>query len=260
MNMDEKLIQPEEMPPEVPKRKPKQKKIDPKKRTTYIKGALFAVFLIAALLLIYFGSDIRSRHISDAYIAARDAEAESVYQRFYDTAFEQAEERYHVSNRAVISIGDVTRLTRLEVLTVSDSEFVIENESDNDQKITSWLEVQGIGVFTVDLQAAEFITDAQRQYVLVRVWKPELTNCTISSTGDHFWKNGIWNDSIKVGVELSREQMREGRQLVEDSIRRNRNFYDSALSAAESSIRSLVKSWNPDIPDLTVEIEFIDPS
>lgn len=212
----------------------------------------------AALFLILWGSSIRNGHMRTAYEKARDAEEKTAYDKIYQTAYEYAEEKNHVSNRATISIGDVTRLSRLEVLKVSDSEFVIEKAEDNAQNITSWLEVQGIGVFTVDLAAAEFIRDDVRQYVLVRVWKPELTNCTINEVGKLLWRNDWRNDSVKEGVRLTLQQIGKGQQLVEDAIRQNRDFYDSAKSAAKISITSLVKSWNPQIPDLTVEVEFMD--
>lgn len=66
----------------------------------------------------------------------------------------------------MISIEAAQEVSRLEVLTVSDSEFVIKDSGKSDPTI-SWLEVQGIGVFTVDLTACEFIADSERQYVLV---------------------------------------------------------------------------------------------
>lgn len=105
----------------------------------------------------------------------------------------------------------MAKLSRLEVLRDSDSEFVIENAKDNDQNIPSWLEVQGIGVFTADLEAAEFIRDDVRQYVLVRLWKPELTDCTIEGTGKSYWHNDLFNDSVKIDFQLSQHQMCEVR-------------------------------------------------
>lgn len=238
----------------------------PKKRTTAKKwmaskrgkNVVTAGCFAVALFLIFLGSSIRNEHIRTAYEKARDAEEKTAYDKIYQTAYEYAEEKHHVSNRATISIGDVSKLSRLEVLRVSDSEFVIENAKDNDQNITSWLEVQGIGVFTVDLEAAEFIRDDVRQYVLVRVWKPELTNCTIDEVGKCLWRNDWRNDSVKEGVRLTLQQIGAGQQCIEKNIRQNRNFYDSAKDTAKRSIASLVKSWNPQIPDLTVEVEFVD--
>ena len=196
------------------------------------------------------------RRMENAYETAR----EDTYSAFYQTAYDLAEKQNHVSNYAVISIEAAQEVSRLEVLTVSDSEFVIKEADDNDPTI-SWLEVQGIGVFTVDLSACEFIADSERQYVLVRAPKPALTECKVSGTGKQFWKRtGFFtgNGSVAEGVRLSQNQLSEGQIKLEDSMKQNRGFYESAKSAAVDMIGSLVKKWNPSIPELQVEIEFFE--
>lgn len=183
---------------------------------------------------------------------------ENAYNGFYQTAFEISEKQNHVSNYAVINIENVQEISRLEVLEVWDTEFVIK-DADKESKITSWLEVQGRGVFTVDLTMGEFITDTERQYVLVRVPKPALTNCTLEKTGKQFWKNStVFNGSIAEGVYLSQDQLGEGQRLLEDSMKQSRRFYESARDSAVSMIKSLVKQWNPNLPDLQVEVEFME--
>ena len=41
-------------------------------------------------------------------------------------------------------------------------------------------------------------------------------------------------------------------------MRQDRRFYDESQKAAVSMIESLVKQWNPSVPDLQVEVEFIE--
>ena len=185
---------------------------------------------------------------------------QDTYNGFYQTAYNFAEQQNHVSNYALISVDAAREVSRLEVLSVSDSEFVIKNADKNDRTI-SWLEVQGTGVFTVDLAAGEFITDPERQYVLVRVPRPVLTECKVSGTGKQFLKRAdflIFNGSVAEGVQLSQNQLKEGRIKLEDAMRQDRRFYDESQKAAVSMIESLVKQWNPSVPDLQVEVEFIE--
>ncbi len=186
---------------------------------------------------------------------------QDVHDSCYDTAYNFAEQQNHVSNYALISVEAAREVSRLEVLSVSDSEFVIKNADKNDRTI-SWLEVQGTGVFTVDLAAGEFITDPERQYVLVRVPRPVLTECKVSGTGKQFWKRAeflpFFNGSVAEGVQLSQNQLKEGRIKLEDAMKQDRRFYDESQKAAVSMIESLVKQWNPSVPDLQVEVEFIE--
>ncbi len=186
---------------------------------------------------------------------------QDTYNGFYQTAYNFAEQQNHVSNYALISVEAAREVSRLEVLSVNDSEFVIKNADKNDRTI-SWLEVQGTGVFTVDLAAGEFITDPERQYILVRVPRPVLTECKVSGTGKQFWKRAeflpFFNGSVAEGVQLSQNQLKEGRIKLEDAMKQDRRFYDESQKAAVSMIESLVKQWNPSVPDLQVEVEFIE--
>lgn len=210
---------------------------------------------IAAVVFIFIGNT----QMEDFYNTAR----EEAYNGIYQAAFDFAETRNHVSNYAVITVEGIQEKPRLEVLTVSGSEFVIKNK-DNKDKTTSWLEVQGVGVFTVDLSAGEFIVDTERKFVTVRVPKPVLTECAVTGTGKRFWNNGglfsfsFFNGSIAEGVQLSQEQMCEGRIKLEDSMRKNRVFNETSKEAAVNMIKSLVQEWNPDVPDLQVEVEFME--
>lgn len=216
--------------------------------------AVSGILILAAVLLVCAGIN----QIKEFYNTAR----EKAYNGIYQMAFEFAETRNHVSNQAVITVEGIQEVSRLEVLTVRDSEFIIKNKDGND-KTTSWLEVQGVGVFTVDLSAGEYIVDTERKYVYVRVPKPVLTECAVTGTGKRFWNDGgvfynFFNGSIADGVRLSQEQMSEGRMKLEDSMRKSRIFNEASKDAAISMIESLVQQWNPNIPDLQIEVEFME--
>lgn len=120
------------------------------------------------------------------------------------------------------------------------------------------MEVPGQGTYVVDLQTAEFIVDNKRSYVLVRVQHPELTNITIdySNVQKLFFKNDLLNDSCKVGEDLARKQLRSADMLIKKEFASNQHFYLSAQEAAVSIIQCLVKQLNPEVPKLTVEVEF----
>lgn len=227
-----------------------------------IKGGFpFAAKAVVSVLLILFaglffvkGKD----RIREYYETAR----EKAYNSIYQTAYEYAETRNHVSNKAVITVEGIREVSRLEVLTVSGSEFIIKDRDISD-KTTSWLEVQGVGVFTVDLSAGEYIVDTDRQSVYVRVPKPVLTECAVTGTGKRFWNDGgifhnLFNSSIADGVRLSQEQMSEGRMKLEDSMRKSRIFNETSQEAAISMIKSLVEQWNPNVPELRIEVEFME--
>lgn len=215
------------------------------------EGIMSVLLFLGAIFLLWHGGTRMK--------AAYEEEKDEAYSKFYQTAYNVTEAKNHVANSININMEDIKKISRLEVLRVSDTEFVIKNADEN-SSIYSWLEVQGVGVFTVDLAASEFIKDSQRKYVLVNIPKPVLTECSVEKTGKQFWKNGsiIRNGSNKEGVNLSQEQMREGRMLIEDSIKQNRMFYDAANEAAVNMMTALVKKWNPGLQDLQVEVNFIE--
>lgn len=219
------------------------------------------LFLIMGAVTVYLANGIIGAGASalfNSYNSTYALERDAAYQAQYEKYYERAEREYHVSNRVTVSIGDLRETAALEVLTVSDIEYIVEEGSANRNGITSWLEVPGQGTYIVDLQAAEFIVDNERAYVLVRAPYPELTNITINYANVQklFFKNDWRNDSYKVGEELARKQLSSADMLIKKEFASNQHFYLSAQEAARSTIQCLVKQLNPEISDLTVEVEF----
>ncbi len=194
----------------------------------------------------------------NAYEKAKKEAEEEVYQGFYDTAYASAERKYHVSNRVSIEVEAVKEEAKLEVLKVSDVEYVVKTKDDNDENIDAWVEFYGEGVYTVDMRACEFIIDEYRQYVLVRAPKPVLTNCRITKTNEILWKNDFFNESISEGVEVAIDMRKAGQTKLSNYMKSNARFFDSAKKSATAIISDLVKSLNSDLPDLTVDVELVD--
>lgn len=226
--------------------------------STIIMIAVLVGMVAITLILVNGIIGAGAEALANSYNAAYESERDSAYQEQYDKYFDRAEDDYHVSNRVSINIGDLKDIAKLEVLTVSDVEYIIDEGVNNSNGITSWLEVPGQGTYVVDLQAAEFLTDDERAYVKVRVPYPELTNITIdyANVKKMFFKNDILNDSYKVGEELAQRQLNSADMLIKKEFASNERFYLSAQEAAVSTIQCLVKQLNPQNADMTVEVEF----
>ncbi len=218
------------------------------------------VLLCIAVLLVVLSVYKGSGAVSLAYETAKDKAISEISDKFYNLGFEKGEQKYHVSNNATLSIEGIKTAAKLEVLEVSDVEFVAVDENDNEGDITAVLEVPGRGVYTVDLAEAEFVVDKERSYVLVRVPKPELGNCKINY-GDVkklTFKNDKFNDSIEVGENLAQEMIGNGYLLIQKEFASNARYYSSAEESAENLIENMVKELNPDVENLQVEVEFVE--
>ena len=127
--------------------------------------------------------------------------------------------------------------------------------------VVSWLEVPGYGVFTVDLQSAEFIIDNERGYVLIRLPYPELSEFTIDYENVevlNFEDSGIFKNSAKVGEDLARKQLQSAELTMRQSVNSNQKYYQAAENDATNILLNLVKQLNPQIENLVVDVEFIE--
>lgn len=171
-----------------------------------------------------------------------------------------AEASYHVKNRGTISIENIQDKANLEVLKVSDVEY-ITNEKKED-KVISWLEVPGNGVFTIDMSLSEFIVDDVHNYVLARVPKPEIQTESIEIDTQNikklFYKDNRWidNGSIEEGENLAIRQLSEAQTKIQEDIQSNERYFEIAKTSAESIIKQLIRSVNEDVTNLDIEVEF----
>lgn len=218
------------------------------------------ILFIAAGFMCFWAFNNGSRSVRAAFDREKQAAEESIYNSYYEKGFQAGEEAYHVKNRAVISLSNIRETSNLEVLSVSDIAFMIEEPGIDNKNIQSWLEVPGTGVFTVDLSAGEYLVDDERTMVFVRVPKPELLPMNISI--DHanikilrFVSNG-WKTSIRDGEQMAEKQLNEARTFIQEDILSNLQYYEYAEKSARSLLENLIRAVNKEIPDLKVEIEF----
>ena len=239
----------------------KDKKKENNKSFIFLYGIfLIAIIVFVGLSICFYRSAIRkgAKAAKDAYISGFNTEKEEVYKEFYQNFYDRAEEKYHVSNVVEISIGDVEEIEKLEVLTVRDTEYVINNEEEDGCKV--WLEVPCEGDFVVDLKAAEFVKDNINKHIIVRLPSPEITNSvidydkidTLLFKNNEFLKNG----SYKKGEEIADKMTKDAQLMMQKKIASNQNFYVKAEDSAKTAIECLIRKFNPEIPDLKVEVEF----
>lgn len=256
----------EQFTPHVPE-PARRKASEPKKRPRISKKVtvtitvclvLIVALVPSSLLLLKNGIEAGASALINSYTAVYNSEKDASYEKLYKTAFDRAERNYHVSNTVIISIGKLEESQKLEVLKANDVEFITEDRDSNSGNVTAWLEVEGEGTFVVDLQAAEFIIDNERQYVLVRIPNPELTNITINKTTRRLFVDEWANGSYSVGVDLALKQRNEASLQIQKALLSNQFIYSSAKDVAVSMIQNLVKQFNPDIPGLTVDVEYME--
>lgn len=243
----------------------------------FVLGAL-VLSAVLLCLCVYWVTDtftVASKAARDAFDAAKEETADKVYKRFYDSSYEAAEEAHHVSNNVSISIGDLNSVQNLEVLRVSDVNYQFTGTEEKglldsllanmtgffDEDLDSWLEIPGNGVFTVNLKVGEFIVDEDHQYILIRVPNPKLTEFAIDYQNVElllFEKGGVFKNSAKYGVDRAMEQLKNAESTMREEITNNQEFYERARVSTEKMLGNLVHQLNPQLPDLVVEVEFID--
>lgn len=197
---------------------------------------------------------------------------DSLSNTFDDEVTKYIRENYHASNTFVIDINNVKEISRLEVLSITETKFIYDDSEDEEMNVlfelfdaakeklvgdpeTMYM-ATGIGTYTIDLQQSEFVTDSARQYVYVRVPLPELDFELASINLFYFDDGGILNNSESVGEELVSQQQKEASEILKDTIENDQESYNKAVEAAENAISNLIKKYNPEITNLQVEVEF----
>ena len=224
--------------------------------------AIVSSIIMIVLIVLLLGDTVSNgaKAMADSYSKACEEQKDATYKEQYNSYMNSIEEKFHVSNRVFIYVGNLKEEEKLEVLKVSDVEFIIEDKENNDGNIIAWLEVPGEGTFVVDLKAGEYVIDNARSHVLVRVPYPKLTNITIdyANVKKILFKDekGIFNGSYSIGEDLARQQLSQAELLIKKEFTSNQNFYLNAQEAAISTIETLVKQLNPKVEDLVVHVEF----
>lgn len=238
-----------------------QKDSDGSNSASKISGSIVTVcgLIVAVICVIgcayYWGDAIMAgvAEAKEAYDSAKSAKVDQMRQFYKDEGYRAGEKEYHTSNRVVISIDDVREITRLQVMEVSDVVYVV-----NQEKTQEWLKAIGIGTYTVNMAAGEYLIDNERQYVCIRIPKPTL-DVRLDKAERVFFKNeSLLNGSIRKGVEDAQNQRAEAQIELQNDIESDQKFYQKAEESAKEMIKNLVIKFNPYIPDITVDVEFFD--
>ncbi len=224
---------------------------------------IFAVFMAVSLLIMNLGAD-KAKH---SYLSSYDESYNNTYSNTYNDyvadGYEAGYEKYHVKNEVNIYVGDIQECSSLEVLNVSDFDYAVSNNSDNEEKIDSVFEVTVIGTYCVNMQLSEFIIDNKNKTVTVRVQRPELTDFTSRYEMLYFCKNGNILDILdkgnySEGENFAMKQITESKESIQHSLEFNQENNRNAEEAAINTLTSIITRLNPEIPDLKVFIEFDD--
>ncbi|MBQ0041872.1 MAG: DUF4230 domain-containing protein [Lachnospiraceae bacterium] len=205
--------------------------------------------IILALGIVGAGAAELQKSFEEQYATTKEEVSSDIYNTYYDAA----EKAYHTSNTGTIMLGDLEQSSELEVLKVSDIEYVIDEEADS----AAWVEIEGEGSFVVDLKRAEFIVDSDRKTVLVRLPEPKLGNIDMKTPKKVFFATNGWgNGSFKEGTEKARRMLADGRVLIQKELLSNQRILQNAKEAATRIIENLIYVYNSDVNNLQVTIEF----
>lgn len=232
-----------------------------RRRHTTLGNAVIVVcaiiIVVCVTLCFYYWKEadiVRADAAEKAYYSTKDARAEELRQEYWESGYTDGEKEYHTRNRISIKIEEVREIANLEVMKVSDVVYSIEDAENQ-----AWLKATGTGVYTVNLAAGEYIRDDECQYVLVRVPKPKLT-VNLDNAELMFFKDNRFflNGSISEGEDIARRQRAEAQLKLMEDIESNQTFNQYAENSTITLIKSLVKKFNPKIPELKVDVEFFD--
>jgi len=211
--------------------------------------------------------------IQGTYHSAKDTAKQETEESFYNAVFELSESAHHLSNDITIQIQGITEIRNLEVLNVFLTDYQVWPEQETSGGVLdivvdpligdaeAWIRFDGIGIFTVSLQNADFILDEQRKSVLVRVPSPVMERVLIQQDEDDVLYTsdaGLFNNASDTGQQLVLSLTQKAQQDMTAKARSNPEYYAQAKASAEKTITQLIKNLNPDLPDLIVEVEFID--
>ena len=229
-----------------------------RKRRINFTAIVLAVFIILAasmnLTLYRLTVENGSAAFDEAYQQSKEAQTPLTYEQFYLAALEQ----YKTKNDVITSVSADYGSGKLEIMKVCDSVCIPQSEAE-DVESSLTLVVPFSGVYTVDLQLAEFITDQERGTVTVRVPYPEISDFTIEyEKAKLLDESGLTVSYGKMSTpELARGEFEEKNIDLREQITENKVFTENAAETARRKITSAIMVLNP-YEDVTVEVEFIN--
>ncbi len=220
-------------------------------------GAAAAVLLAVSLVIRGDAIAEAARDAADSFSAGFSEKSGEIRETMGAKGYDNGFEDYRTVNDVTIRLEEVRKTAKLEVMKVS-SVVYIHDTGALEGKVAAWLKVSGTGVYTVDMAAGEYVVDNENRYVLVRVPEPELSQVEITDKEKKLYRDKRWftNGDPGQGVELAIAQLAQAQTELTEDIRNNQYANDSLENNAGIVISALVRSLNPDIPGLTVDVEF----
>lgn len=227
---------------------------------TIVLYCFLAVLVIVGILMVRKAISVGTDSFKDSYNNKKESISSEIYQKFYD----EAEKKYHVTNRATINLGNIREESKLEVLKVIESTCVIQTDKERSEGNHRWVKYTGEGIFTIDLTISEFLVNNDKHYVLIRIPEPSMTEFQILNENTEYlmyaYDKLIGNGSIEQGVSLSMDFQARAYTEIKNSIYDNQNYFIKAKESAKEELTKIVKLLNStdEMSDLVVEIEFFD--
>ena len=222
------------------------KDIDPGIAALLISVCIFVICIFVSICLIQHNVHKAKSNFSETVQKVSD----SMYSEMYN----YAENKYHVSNRIAVEINNILESSKLEVLNASDTEFITE-EKDKNEDVTSWLQVEGNAVFTVDMSAAQYIYDVERNTITVVVPYPEVTSCRLTRAKNLLFEEdfSLKNGSYRDGQNLAVRQFHSGYLKLLNYFSKNSMLLKSAKQSGELLIKNLILQLYDD-KDINIEV------
>ena len=188
----------------------------------------------------------------------------NVFNQFKQKAFDYYEAKNHVSNRVTLSIKNIKKENALEVLSVSETYLKTSDPDKDEDRTTRWVEFTGTAVYTVDMTTSEFIIDDNNKFILVKLKTPQLNQPSLNNNPKVYlykYKKGVFkvNGNYDTGVKQMLQDRAEAQEEITKLLEINESNLAKAKESAESIIRNLIKTLNPDsgLEDSNIRIEFV---
>jgi len=229
-----------------------------KKRSVNLTGVVILILIIISLILniCLHSSAVKkgAEEYTNAYNGAKNGVISDSHELFYQAAIDQ----YKTVSEMTTEISTENNEGILEVLRFNDVINVPQNLTDK-TGAACYLSVPCSGVFTVDLNLSEFITDKQRNHVTVRIPRPELSALTIDFENVKLRNSSgvIISNSKATDPDSIQQQFEEDDPVLREAVLSNPVFADAAVQAAQKKISELIKAYNP-FEDVSADTELLE--
>ena len=223
-----------------------------------ISSIVSVVLVVQVILAVIAGIWLFKR----GYEQSKSGTEAKIRQDAYDTVYGASERANHVSNNVSISLDAIREKAELEVLQVDSTYLYLTDRKEQASGLTIWYRIPGSGTYTVDMRMAEFVVDNERHHVLVKVPSPSITQFreNYERTEKLFYKNDriFDNGSVQEGEHIARKMLAQAHVTMARNLEMNPAYYQAAKDASARIITQLIRSMNPDVSQISVDVVFVE--